>query len=188
MLETRFLSWGWENSLAKGKATHSTILAWRIPWTIKSMGSQRVGHDWITFTFTSLQVPSMPTFWSVFIINVEFCRKLFLHLLRLSHDFYPSVCWCGVSHWLICVCWRIFAYLGWFPLDHDIWSFLVCCWILFARILLRIFASIFISDIGCRFIFWWYLCLVFISGWWWPYRMSLGVFLPLQFSRRVWAG
>ena len=34
--------------------THSNILAWRIPWTIKSMGSQRIEHDWVTFTFTSL--------------------------------------------------------------------------------------------------------------------------------------
>ena len=36
----------------KGKATHSSILSWRIPWTIQSMGSQRVGHNWATFTFT----------------------------------------------------------------------------------------------------------------------------------------
>ena len=35
-----------------GKATHSSILAWRIPWTVQSMRSQRVGHDWATFTFT----------------------------------------------------------------------------------------------------------------------------------------
>ena len=39
----RFL--GWEDRLEKGKATHSSILAWRIPWTVYSMGSQRVGHD-----------------------------------------------------------------------------------------------------------------------------------------------
>ena len=36
---------GWEDPLEKGKATHSSILAWRIPWTTESMGSQRVGHD-----------------------------------------------------------------------------------------------------------------------------------------------
>ena len=40
-------------SLEKGMATHSNILAWRIPWTeepggLQSMGSQRVGHDWLT--------------------------------------------------------------------------------------------------------------------------------------------
>ena len=36
----RFL--GWEDPLDQGKATHSSILAWRIPWTVQSMGSQRV--------------------------------------------------------------------------------------------------------------------------------------------------
>ena len=39
--------------------------------------------------------------------------------------------------------------------------FLMCCWILFARILLRIFASMFISDIGLQFSFLWHLCLIF---------------------------
>ena len=39
----RFL--GWEDPLEKGMATHSSILAWRIPWTVWSMGLQRVGHD-----------------------------------------------------------------------------------------------------------------------------------------------
>ena len=39
-------------------ATHSSILAWRIPWIeepggLQSMGSQRVGHNWVTNTFTS---------------------------------------------------------------------------------------------------------------------------------------
>ena len=41
-------SLGWEDPLEKGKVTHSSILAWRIPWTILSLGSQRVGHDWAT--------------------------------------------------------------------------------------------------------------------------------------------
>ena len=49
--ETWVLSLHWEDPLEKGKATHSSILAWRIPWTLQSMGSQRVGHDWATFTF-----------------------------------------------------------------------------------------------------------------------------------------
>ena len=43
--ETWFQSLGWEDSLEKGKATHSSILAWRIPWTVQSMGLQRVGND-----------------------------------------------------------------------------------------------------------------------------------------------
>ena len=50
MQETRVQSLGWEDHLQKGKATYSSILAWRIPWTeepgrLQSMGSQRVGHD-----------------------------------------------------------------------------------------------------------------------------------------------
>ena len=36
---------GWEDPLEKGKATHSSILAWRIPWTVEPMGSHRVGHN-----------------------------------------------------------------------------------------------------------------------------------------------
>ena len=40
MWETYVWSLGWEDTLEKGKATHSSILAWRIPWTVESMGSQ----------------------------------------------------------------------------------------------------------------------------------------------------
>ena len=43
--ETWVQSLGWEDPLEKGKATHSSILAWRIPWTVQSMGLQRVRHD-----------------------------------------------------------------------------------------------------------------------------------------------
>ena len=44
------LSLGWEDPLKKHMGTHSSILAWRIPWTeepggLQSMRSQRVGHD-----------------------------------------------------------------------------------------------------------------------------------------------
>ena len=46
--ETWVRSLGWEDPLEKGKATHSNILAWRL-----STGSQRVGHNWATFTLHS---------------------------------------------------------------------------------------------------------------------------------------
>ena len=51
----------WEDLLEKEMATHSNILAWRNPWTeepdwLQSMGSQRVGHDWMTNTFTTLPI------------------------------------------------------------------------------------------------------------------------------------
>ena len=45
MWEIWVQSLGREDPLEKGKATHSSILAQRIPWTVKFMGSQRVGHD-----------------------------------------------------------------------------------------------------------------------------------------------
>ena len=46
--ETQIRSLGWEDPLEKGMATHSSMLAWRIPWTEDpggSVGLQRVGHD-----------------------------------------------------------------------------------------------------------------------------------------------
>ena len=50
MWETWVQSQDQEDFLEKGMATHSSILAWRIPWTeetgrLQSIGSQRVGHD-----------------------------------------------------------------------------------------------------------------------------------------------
>ena len=49
MQETQVQSLGWEELLEEGMATHSSILAWRIPWTekpggLQSMGSQRIRH------------------------------------------------------------------------------------------------------------------------------------------------
>ena len=51
--ETWVWSLGWKEPLEKEMATHSSTLAWKIPWTeepgrLQSMGSQRMGHDWAT--------------------------------------------------------------------------------------------------------------------------------------------
>ena len=61
MPETRVRSLHCEDPLEKEMATHSSSLAWKIPWTeepgrLQSMGSQRVGHDWAT----SLHFTSFP--------------------------------------------------------------------------------------------------------------------------------
>ena len=53
MQEMRVPSLGWEDPLEEGMATHSCILAWRIPWTgepggLQSTGLQRVRHDLVT--------------------------------------------------------------------------------------------------------------------------------------------
>ena len=50
MQKTQVQSLGWEDPLEKEMGTHSSTLAWKIPWTeergrLQSMGSQRVGHD-----------------------------------------------------------------------------------------------------------------------------------------------
>ena len=57
MQKTWVQSLGWEDPLEKRMATHSSILAWRTPWTeepgqLQSMGLQRIGHDLGTNTYT----------------------------------------------------------------------------------------------------------------------------------------
>ena len=57
MKETWVRSLVWEDPPEKGMATHSSILAWRIPGTeepggLQCMGSQRVGHDWRNLAHT----------------------------------------------------------------------------------------------------------------------------------------
>ena len=61
MWETQLHSLGQEDPLEKEMATHSSILAWKIPWLeeagrLQSMGLQRVGHDGVTNTFTFILV------------------------------------------------------------------------------------------------------------------------------------
>ena len=55
--KTQVWSLGWEDALEKGMATHSNILAWRIPQTeeadrLQSMGLQRVEHNWSNLAHT----------------------------------------------------------------------------------------------------------------------------------------
>ena len=55
--ETQVQSLGWEGPLEKEMATHSSILAWRIPWAEELVGyspwGHRIGHDQVTNTFTT---------------------------------------------------------------------------------------------------------------------------------------
>ena len=74
MQETLVQSLGWEDSLEKRMAIHSSILGWKIPWTrepgrLQSLGSQRARQDWVTNTFTLHSVISYLTINLFFPIN-----------------------------------------------------------------------------------------------------------------------
>ena len=61
MLETWVPSLDWEDPLEKEMATHSSILAWKIPWTeepgrLQSMRSQRVRYDWATLLYSACKL------------------------------------------------------------------------------------------------------------------------------------
>ena len=77
MQETWVWSFDWENPLEKRMTTHSSILAWKIPWIeepggLQSMGLQRVRHDWVTNTFIT----------DIFNISI----KLSSHIQRFSRE------------------------------------------------------------------------------------------------------
>ena len=79
--ETRVGSLGQEDPLQEGMATHSSFLAWRIPWTEESgglhpMGSQRVGHDWATNTSDGL-VLSIERLHSQVLLGWTLCNLIF---------------------------------------------------------------------------------------------------------------
>ena len=94
--ETQVRFVGQEDPLEEGMATHSTILAWKIPWTeepgrLQSMGSQRVRYDWVTNTW-NIHLSSLFTFpicskcrTTIELINVEFFGNL-CNYKRTSFD------------------------------------------------------------------------------------------------------
>ena len=93
MQERRVRSLGREDPLEKEMASHSSILAWKIPWTeepggLQSMGSPRVGHEWSENACMFLLYLRYQEFllWK----DIEFCQTFFLHLLKWSYNFYPS--------------------------------------------------------------------------------------------------
>ena len=131
----------------------------------------------------------MPIFWSVLIINGCWI---------LSKAFSTSI---EISIWFLS-----FNLLIWYITLIDLhilknpcisginptWSwcmsFLMCCWIPFAKFcwgILHLCSSVILAF---SFLFLCCLCLVLVSGWLWPCRMSLEVFLPLQFFERLLEG
>ena len=85
--ETRVQSLGWQDPLEKGMATHSSILAWRIPWTeepgrLQSMRSQRVGHEWATNTLLYIPFCTMMETNSGGLLSRRLISDLFLNRTR----------------------------------------------------------------------------------------------------------
>ena len=76
MQETQVWFLGWEDTLAKETATHSSVLAWKIPWMeepggLQSMGLQSVRHNWATNSQSYLH--SHVSFWKIQELN---CNNL----------------------------------------------------------------------------------------------------------------
>ena len=103
MWETQVQTLSWEDPLEKEIATHSSTLAWKIPYTeehgrlLQSMGSQRVGHDWAT----SLTHPQLN-----FLVQGLFPWPCHRHLMDQHSCFYwtPSPLSVKLQRpWLTCV-------------------------------------------------------------------------------------
>ena len=116
MWETWVRSLGREDPLEKEMVTHSSILAWIIPWTeepgkLQSMGSQRVGHNWVT---------SLTYLWFV-------CFNLvFVHCFNIkrvcSQDFYSkfSVLYSSTVYLnIFLICFQSWCFRGLSLLEQD---------------------------------------------------------------------
>ena len=93
--ETQFRFLGQQDPLEKGMTTHSSFLAWRIPWTkepggLQSVGLQKVGHDWATNTHTHRDTYQQ-TLRALF--SPRSCQQLLLFLIFLVIAILTDVRW-----------------------------------------------------------------------------------------------
>ena len=106
-----------------------------------------VGLSYIAFIMLRY-VPSIPAFWSFYHKWMLNFVKVFLCIYWGNHMLlsFNLLMWCItlINLWIL----KNLCILGIKPTWSWCMIFLMCCWILIARILLRIFASMFISDIG----------------------------------------
>ena len=118
MPETQVWFLGWEDPLEKGMATHSSILAYRIPWTeepggLQSMGLQKAGHDWVTNTFTLSSSYLSPVCWK------EYFWSTVLPLL-LCKD------WLTIFMWVY-LCGSVYEHSLFYSTDLSFLSTIFCC-------------------------------------------------------------
>ena len=96
--ETWVWSLGQEDPLEKAMAPHSSTLAWKIPWTeecsrLQSMGSQRVGHDWVTSLHFSDTMEIQTQVWSLCLscLLFLFVSPIWRLIMALLWFFYVSL-------------------------------------------------------------------------------------------------
>ena len=87
--ETWVRSLGWEDPLEEGMATHSSILAWRIPldrgaWWATVYGSQRIGHDWATKHSTA--------YYNLTISSCTLCFSLISKIITTVMNIFTAKC------------------------------------------------------------------------------------------------
>ena len=124
MQETSVQSLGLEDPLQREEAPHSSILAWRIPWTgepggLRSMGSQSVGHNWVTHFHVTFILSGMR--WRLFVVRFAFSwwlvmlNNFFMYLLASCRSslekclFRPFFCFFKSGYLLYC--YSVYEYL-----------------------------------------------------------------------------
>ena len=90
MWETQVWTLDWEDPLEKGMATHSSILAWRIPWIeepggLQSVGLQRVAYNWESNTFTFALVTTGSEEWKNRVTK-NLCCSIFTMYFEKKHE------------------------------------------------------------------------------------------------------
>ena len=93
--ETWVPSLGREDPLEREMATHSSILAWKIPWTeepgrLQTIGLPRVGHDWATSLSLSMHLEEIKSRERCFVLFIQFFVCLYIHKVYIW-------LWCNIT-------------------------------------------------------------------------------------------
>ena len=134
---------------------------------------------WVkTFSLETCELFSLFLVFCNFMIYLEFLSIAFSAPIEIVAWFLLFLLWMWSITLIDLLCWIILVTLGWIPLGYSVWCFscvvgfglLIFCWELS-----HLYSS---KILACKFLFWWCLYLVSVSGWWGLHRLSLGVFSP----------
>ena len=121
MQETRFWSLGWEDPLEEKMATHSSILAWKIPWTekpgrLQSIGLQSFGHNWSNLAHMHSNQCKVIHKYTIHVYHISYisCISLIYKSCRYTNHFRFYLCFsnneqCWISscsYWPSVCTWR----------------------------------------------------------------------------------